>query len=850
MKCLFKKQFNLFGILCIVLVLLSKGAIASELYLEPVIQGYHKEEWVPVLDEKGTYYVTLNELAQALDIELNADDLSGAFMGVPFAIHIAQLSFKDYQIKNNRYYFSLPFYEKLFDIGLQVNPYEMQLIVSSHRNLPLKTKILLENRQNAYIPTPQLDGFENYDFDNRWWSFPVMDMTFQKGWSITDYNGPQERSLTSTGYQVDLSMLAFGLDTYASIFGNNTVHHYNPRLRITAGRTFLEEPPNALHLTTFEMGDITGFNSTLFNNSTSGRGAYASSFKDLVLSADKTIDINGPLSDGWQVELYQNNQLIGFRQNSVAGRYQFSNIPVSYGLNVFRLVFYGPYGEVQTEERRYYSGTSPVKSGQFGYILNAYQKERYLFEHNEPYVNPSDKGTLDFAGYYGLNDNISLMMGMSSAPDAVTDVMRNYASVGAQIALNGASFQYNTLYGFKNDAIGHHADVQGNIYIGDVFARYDYYGSLRTPISYYNDTYLKDLAEVRLTGFVPGIQTPYYFSYLKGRDADDQKHFQEMHARLSPSFAQYYNVSIENVWYKDKDQHYDDLVVLLQAQFNELGLHSQFVYRLDPDRYLSSLNQQIDYRWSKYMYVQMNWDHDCRSNYTNNDDLDTFSISAGRLFSFGGLTLALSVNSDKDAAIMLTYNIGMGKIPDKPRPFTNAQDKITQRSTMYMALKDDLGHPVKGAQLHVSGRQEPVVSNEAGEVLVADMEPYAKTWITVDPTSLEDISLIPKEEKKKLVLRPGTVLPVELSFIHKGGFEGWIKTPQKADTYRLVLYDDKGQKRAVQVPQKDGSFLFDDLTFGTYQLEVLNPAGKKVAQKQIHLHTAFEELNHPIFCSQ
>lgn len=153
----------------------------------------------------------------------------------------------------------------------------------------------------------------------------------------------------------------------------------------------MDEPKNALNLTTFEAGDVTGFNSTLFNNSVSGRGAYASSFKDLVLSADKTIDINGPLSDGWQVELYQNNQLIEFRQSSIGGRYQFANVPVSYGLNTFKLVFYGPYGEILTEERNYYSGTSPVKTGEFGYVLNAYQRDRYLFEGSEPYVSSSDK---------------------------------------------------------------------------------------------------------------------------------------------------------------------------------------------------------------------------------------------------------------------------------------------------------------------------------------------------------------------------------------------------------------------------------------------------------------------------
>ena len=107
-------------------------------------------------------------------------------------------------------------------------------------------------------------------------------------------------------------------------------------------RTFLDEPENKFNLKTLKVGDISGLSSSYFADASYGRGAAVSSFKNLVMSANKTIDITGPLLDGWQVELYWNEQLVGYRQNGVNGQYNFPNMPVSYGLNTFKLVFYGP----------------------------------------------------------------------------------------------------------------------------------------------------------------------------------------------------------------------------------------------------------------------------------------------------------------------------------------------------------------------------------------------------------------------------------------------------------------------------------------------------------------------------
>ncbi len=716
----------------------------------------------------------------------------------------------------------------------------MQLDIDAEQKLPLTRRLESQTLRQNIRPYPEYDSFANYQFDNRQLSMPVADLTLQHNFNVRDLHGENETRSNYSFYQLDTGMLAGGLDVYASFFGDSENKDYGPRARITAGRTFLDEPKNALNLVNFEMGDITGYNSTLFNNSANGRGVFASSFKDLVLSADKTIDISGPLSAGWEVELYLDDQLIAFRQAGINGRYSFPNIPVNYGLNRFKLVFYGPYGEIQTEERNFYSGTSPVKKGEFGYTFNAYQKDHYLLEDNEPWLNPTNKPTIDFMGYYGLNDETTLISGLSQTYNSATYDLQTFGTVGAQYIYDGASLQYNTLFDFTDANIGHHFDIQGDVKIGTIFARYDYYGEMEVPAAYYNDEFMKDIAEVRLSGNLPYLFVPYYLSYVE-RNSQDAEKYQELHTRLSPNFMRYYNLSIENILSKAPQGNTDYLLLLLQAQYGRLGFHSQVRTNISPESYVQSLNQQIDYRWDKNTYFQFNWDHDYRSKYSDLPDVDTFSVSAGRIFDFGGLNLGVSYDTDNNASVMLTYNLSFGKVPGESRVFTDAETKMSKQAAIYAKVVDENEKPVENTKIQISGLQEPLTTDENGGVLISDIEPYQKTVLTLDQESIEDIALVPEFDEKKLVLRPGTVYPLTIKCSHRGGLEGYLTGRANLSSYRVILTDKAGNSTSKS-PEDDGSFIFENMVFGEYVLQVVTHEGVLLHKQNVDVHEAFYTL--------
>ena len=423
--------------------------------LEPNVQSYTLEDYAYVYEKNGKDYISLPQLASytgfKTEKEANVYRISWALTPQNVAIDLAnrtveadgvKRSLEPNEVKyiDNTVFLSTEFLERVFSIKSEIDYLNMSMKMDANQDFPTTIKKNLEKNRAGGLYSYERDSFKDYSFDNRWFGTPVLDVTLGKGWNHSS-NGS---TTNSDNYALNFAGLAAGLDVTAYLAGSS-YNDRKPTARITGSREFLEEPGNPIHLKRLEVGDVSGVNNSYFTDTSYGRGVSLSSFKDLILSADKTIDITGPLQEGWQVELYWNDQLMGYRQNGVAGRYNFENLPVSYGLNTFKLVFYGPYGETRTEYKRYYSGTSPVKKGEFGYTLDAFQPERYLIEDHMDLdgERKTSKSVLDMTGYYGLTDNLTLMSGYTQTPNYERTDVQNFGMAGLQYAIDGLSVQYN-----------------------------------------------------------------------------------------------------------------------------------------------------------------------------------------------------------------------------------------------------------------------------------------------------------------------------------------------------------------------------------------------------------------------
>ena len=114
-------------------------------------------------------------------------------------------------------------------------------------------------------------------------------------------------------------------------------------------------------------------------------------------------NFRGPLPPGWSVELYRNNELLDYIPSSDNGLYQFDDVPLLFGTNYFRLIFYGPQGQVQEENYRYTLDRTLTRPGKHQYRFQTSQGEEFGYRSLLQYE-------------HGFSKSISLAANLASIP--------------------------------------------------------------------------------------------------------------------------------------------------------------------------------------------------------------------------------------------------------------------------------------------------------------------------------------------------------------------------------------------------------------------------------------------------
>jgi hypothetical protein len=159
----------------------------------------------------------------------------------------------------------------------------------------------------------------------------------------------------------------------ASMFAAGSANHPLALAWLTLGRR--DPDPillGPLHARQAEVGEVFFNGDDLVALPRRGTGAAISSFPlDHSARFDEQT-LTGDLMPGEDVELYVNTALAGYQKGSESGgHYTFKDVPVMYGVNIFRLVFYGAHGQQRVETRRFNVGESLTRKGRFEYRVIA-----------------------------------------------------------------------------------------------------------------------------------------------------------------------------------------------------------------------------------------------------------------------------------------------------------------------------------------------------------------------------------------------------------------------------------------------------------------------------------------------
>jgi hypothetical protein len=234
-----------------------------------------------------------------------------------------------------------------------------------------------------------------------------------------------------------------------------------------------------LGATRISAGDIYTPALPLGPRSLNGRGFSFTTAPVDSASLLNTIDLRGELPIGYDVELYVNDILRSGQRTPVEGRYEFLNVPLATGINVIRIVNYGPRGDRTETVRVVNAGGGIVPAGEAVFTLGAAEPERVLLELNpRPGLEQviGETGPLRIVGgvAYGLTDMVTLLGG-AALYSSSRDIERNMVTAGVRASVAGFAVQAD-LAGDQRGGRAIAAGLAGEVLGMSTFARHAEYG--------------------------------------------------------------------------------------------------------------------------------------------------------------------------------------------------------------------------------------------------------------------------------------------------------------------------------------------------------------------------------------
>ena len=323
--------------------------------------------------------------------------------------------------------------EQLLPVRLRPDVRSQVLELTSLEPLPFQQRLERERRRDQLgrespgeAPVPVVTPY-------RLFTAPAFDVNL--GGLITRHGEDQARR-----YDIRMAgdMLGAGLEAYLG--SDDEGEPSNARIMLSrrdAGGRAL----GPLGGSEAAIGDVYTPSLALGAASFGGRGVFYTSAPRDSLDIGTPLDLRGELAVGEEVELYVNEVLFAARSTPVQGRYEFLDVPLAYGLNTLRLVFYGAHGETREEVRRVNFGTGQVEAGRWVVRLGAVEQDRTVLGLDSELARGAQGAARMIAGLdYGLSAGLTVSAGLARySPEA--DDARLLATLGVRGALGPVATQ-------------------------------------------------------------------------------------------------------------------------------------------------------------------------------------------------------------------------------------------------------------------------------------------------------------------------------------------------------------------------------------------------------------------------
>jgi hypothetical protein len=696
-------------------------------------------------------------------------------------------------------------------LDLQVTSRSATITVSPRVPLPLQERWQRERMVGRLRPAEGPRTFPRQGDPYRLLEIPMVDETLR----FTAQNAPG----TGQPFHAQSTTFATGdfLGLSSSLYAILDTHDGLSEFRMTMGR----RDPHAgllgpLKATEFAFGEVLDPGLNLLTLPMAGTGALLTNYPLQRENAFDRHSFQGDLPPGWQVEVYRNQALLGFQASRPDGRYEFLNVPLYYGWNDFRLVFYGPQGQRREEVARFDVSESQTPAGAFQYrVVGADPRQAGRRAQVEGRYGLSKQFTagfsvsdLDLEGTRHTYTQASLQgfwKPLSATLTAVSDQLGgSIAELGIRSRAGSTSLTAKV------------AELQEG-FVSEVFR--PLYGPVRSRRTLETSTLLPSLARSLVTFDLGASQD----QLVAGGSID------RIYNRISTSFHGYFlSNEITRTEGRSAAAPFPATTtgdLLASKFFRDVSLRGQANYQLNGPPRLNALSAFAE----TARFEPFNLRAGLTRSIVSGDTL----VQLGAYKTQGAYALGLdfSYSTRSRLALDITLRVGLAREPRSGRIYAQAQGIASHGAVSARAFLDANGNgvkdpgekPVQGVGFMANGASQPRTTDAQGVAFLSNLSGDLDANLSVSSSTLEDPLMRPGTPGVRITPRPGHVVLVDVPLVVFGEITGTAYLKRNGAAHELPgllleLVTTQGKVVKTVRTAFDGFYTLSDLPPGTYLL--------------------------------
>lgn len=601
-----------------------------------------------------------------------------------------------------------------------------------------------------------------------------------------------------------------------------------------------------LKINNLAFGDISPVSPSINYNSSISRGFVMSQGLSDTHLNNRT-NINGNILPGWDIELYHNGIFIDKQLSLQSGRYEFNNLELLYGNNIFELISYGPQGQVEKSTRKFYVDSNSLAANESSYGFSAVQTGKSVLGVDVGSNNSNNGWLLSGSYNYGLTDWLSINLGYSSllsdnSLDSEGRIYKDQQSYTIGSSLNLFERILINLQGDFTDTEEHLILFSAKTAIYEQAISYSYnedkhYNSLANEIVNKNSTHSLTMSGSLRESDPLKISYQNLYTYYTGFTGETSQLFTNSLGFQTGRLSLFNTLNWQNNNNNNNNLNIDDMPfdkfnvdtylngeVSLQRMIGSVFTRFAVNYDIKPTAEVTRVSSEFN--WQLFENIQTN----IRLDYLTFTKRYQTEVGLNFQQDAYNINSTLTFDNQDNWRLGINFRVSFGYQLDQEELVFSSTPVTGKGSLMVRVFEDDNLNGsydegetlVEGAKVKALQSYNQGISNANGIAFIKNMHNNQITDIELDKNSLGDGFLLPSSQAVAITPRKGYLAQLDYPVVTSSEVEGNIYLTDEDGDFKALAYvtihliDIKGNIVKTTESEYDGYYLFVDLLPGQY----------------------------------